>query len=150
LAIGRTVECAISDFDVLLVRPPDKVEVARTLKGRSGSSDWWRNAKSQEDGQALIYSRHFVPRQFAEYAPDPALINGSQMIDERERIFREAAWAGRERRIEKSCATSTCDGHHTYQWKALVADDLRIAHDNAWSNAAPFVADYRVEFQQDD
>jgi len=72
------------------------------------------------------------------------------MIDERERILGEAAWARRERRIEKSCSRSACDGYHTNQWKALMAGDLRIAHDNAWSDAALFVADYRIEFQHDD
>ncbi|SPE37291.1 hypothetical protein SBA3_2610023 [Candidatus Sulfopaludibacter sp. SbA3] len=41
-------------------------------------------AKAKEDRQTLIDGRHFFRRKFAKDAPDPSLVDGSQMVDQSE------------------------------------------------------------------
>src|SRR5438105_59687 len=71
------------------------------------------------------------------------------MIDQREGFFRETALAGREGRIKESFARSARYWHHAHERKALVADNVRIAHDDARSHPTLFVTDGWVEFHQD-
>jgi hypothetical protein len=54
---------------------------------------------SEEERQPVIDGRDLFTRKLAEHAPDPSLVDGSQMVDEREGLFGEAARAGREGRI---------------------------------------------------
>jgi hypothetical protein len=83
--------------------------------------------EAEEDRHALIDGSDLSPRKFAEHAPDPPLVDLSQMIGQREGPFGEAAWAGREGRIKQGLARSPCDRYHAHEWKTLVADHVRIA-----------------------
>jgi hypothetical protein len=71
------------------------------------------------------------------------------MIDQRERFFREAALAGREFRIQKSFTRSAGDWHNANQRKALVADHVWIAHNDAGPHSALFVSNRGIEFDDD-
>src|ERR1017187_10685923 len=98
-------------------------------------------ANAEEGRQPLIDRRHLWACQLSEHAPDPALIDGSQMIDQREGLPGESALAGRQRLIEESLARSPCDRYYAQERKALVADDIRIAHHNARPHPMLFVTE---------
>src|ERR1035441_7337881 len=68
------------------------------------------------------------------------------MIDQREGLPGESALAGRQWRIEESLARSPRDRYHEQERKALVADDIRIAHHNARPHTMLFVTECGVEF----
>ena len=114
------------------------------------SLDRWRArlirpvAKAEEQRQPLIYRGHLLPRKLSKHPPDPSLVNRSQMVDQREGLPGEAALARREWRIQESLARSSRHRHKANQWKALVADDIRIAHHNAGPHAVLFVAECGV------
>jgi hypothetical protein len=57
-------------------------------------------AQAQEDRQSLIDGSHLFLSKFAKYAPDPPLVDGSQMVDQREGLLGKAALAWREGRIK--------------------------------------------------
>ena len=119
------------------------------------SLDRWRTralkpyTETEEGHQPFINRGDLFPRDFAEHAPDSALVDGSQVVDQRERPFREAALPRREFRIQKSFARSAGDWHNANQWKALVTDDLWVAHNYAGSYSPLFVSDGRLEFDND-
>src|ERR1035437_7329409 len=71
------------------------------------------------------------------------------MVDQREGLLGEAALAGRQRRIKESLAQNPCYRHHAHQRKALVADDVRIAHHNAGPHTMLIVTESGVEFHHD-
>src|ERR1017187_3367839 len=106
-------------------------------------------ANAEEGHQPLIDRRHLWARQLPEHAPDPPLIDGSQMIDQREGLPGESALARRQRRIEESLARSPRDRYHAQERKALVANDIWIAHHNAGPHAMLFVTERGVELHYD-
>jgi len=57
-------------------------------------------AKAQVDRQSLIDGSHLFRSKLTKYAPDPPLVDGSQMVDQCEGLSGEAALAGREGRIK--------------------------------------------------
>ena len=63
------------------------------------SLDWWRArivkpvAEAEEQGQPLVERGQLPRRKLAKHAPDPPLVNRSQMVDEREGLPGEAALA---------------------------------------------------------
>src|ERR1035437_7879083 len=71
------------------------------------------------------------------------------MVDQREGLLGEAALAGRQGRIKESLARSPCHRHHAHERKALVADDVRIAHHDAGPHPMLFATDRGVEFHHD-
>ena len=71
------------------------------------------------------------------------------MVDQREGLLGEAALAGRQGRIKESLARSPCHRHHAHERKALVADDVRIAHHDAGPHTMLFATDRGVEFHHD-
>ncbi len=44
-------------------------------------------AKAEEDRQPLVDSSDLFPLKFTEHAPDPPLIDRSQMVDQREGLL---------------------------------------------------------------
>ena len=58
-------------------------------------------AQAEQQRQTLIEGRHLLARQLAEDVPDSALVDRSQMVNQRERLFGEAARSGCERRIQQ-------------------------------------------------
>ena len=71
------------------------------------------------------------------------------MVDQPEGLPGEAALAGREGRIKQSLARSPCDRNDANQRKALIANDVWIAHHDAGPLAMLFVPDGGIEFHQD-
>src|SRR6266852_6052689 len=69
------------------------------------------------------------------------------MVDQCERLLGKAGWACRERWIKKSFARSPCYRHYADERKALVADDVRIAHHDAGPYTMLLVTQCGVEFQ---
>ena len=102
--------------------------------------------KAQENRQSLIDRSHLFLGKFTKYAPDPPLVNGSQMVDQCKGLLGEAAPAGREGRIKQSFARSPSYRYYAYQRKALVADDVRIANYNAGPHTMLLVTQCGVEF----
>ena len=107
-------------------------------------------AEAEKGRQSLIDGGDLFPGKLTKYAPDPALADGSQAIDQRERILCKSAAARCERRIEKSLARSSGYWHHTHEGETLVAGDVRITDHNARSEPTLFVTDGWVQFDQDD
>jgi hypothetical protein len=83
-------------------------------------------AKAQEERQAVIDGSHLFASKLAEYAPDPPLVDGSQMVNQCEGFLGEAAITRHEGRIEQSLAGRACYRHNAHERKALVADDLSL------------------------
>ena len=114
--------------------------------------NWWRICAmkpitdAEEECQTLINGGDLLRRQFSVHAPDPPLVHRSQVIDQRERPFCEAALTGRNWRIQKALAPSAGDRHYSNEWKALVEDNFWIAHDDAGSDATLFVSESGIEF----
>ncbi len=106
-------------------------------------------AETEEDGQSFIDRPHLAAGQFAEHAPDPPFVDGSNVIDQRKRPLREAALSGRKRRIENPLARGSRDRYHAYEREALVACYVRITDDDAGSHTALFVSDGWVEVDDD-
>src|ERR1035437_8121978 len=71
------------------------------------------------------------------------------MVDQCEGLPGEAALAGREGRIKQSLARSPCYRHYAHQRKALVADDVRVAHHDARPHTMLLAAECRVELHHD-
>jgi len=90
------------------------------------SLDGWRvravepATEAKEGCQPLIDGGHLFRRQLAKHAPDPPLVDGSQLVDRREGLLGETALARREGRIKESVARSPAN-----EPKALVGDDIR-------------------------
>jgi hypothetical protein len=119
------------------------------------SLDRWRacapkpSAKGKEGCHTLIDGCDLILREFTENAPDATLVDGSQMVDQREGRLGEATRTGSEWRVEKPFARITRDWHDADERKALVADDVGIAHHDAGLRAALFVTDRGVELDHD-
>ena len=60
--------------------------------------------QAEEDRQPFVDRNGFFLRKFTEDAPDPPLVHGPQMVDQRERLLRDAARTGREHRIQEPLA----------------------------------------------
>jgi hypothetical protein len=74
-------------------------------------------AKAQKDRQSLINGSHLCLSKLTKHAPDSPIVDGSQMVNQREGFLGEAARAGREGRIEQSLAGSPGYRHYTHKWK---------------------------------
>jgi hypothetical protein len=77
--------------------------LSRSAHDRSSLDRWHTRrtqpiSKSQEDRQFLIDGCHLFPSEFAKYAPDPPLIDGSQMVNRRGGLFDEAGGLCKDRR----------------------------------------------------
>src|ERR1035437_2801137 len=120
-------------------------------RGRSISGNWrfvrfaMPATKTQEQRQSLIDGCDLFARKVTEYAANPALVDGSEMVDQREGPLGEAAPAWRQGRIKESLARSPGHRHHAHKGKALVGDDIRIAYDDAGPCTALFAADCWIE-----
>ena len=75
-------------------------------------------AKAEEDRQPLIDSGHLFPRKFPEHAPDPPLVDGSQMVNQREGPLGEAAMAGRQGRITHTTQNRFRVLRHFRSWRS--------------------------------
>ena len=105
--------------------------------------------KPKEERQTAIDSRRFFRRKDAEHPPDPPLIERSEMVNQGEGFLGEstvAPWA--KLRIEKPLARRPRHWHHAYERKALVANNVMIAHDDAWPHAMLFVSNRGIELHQ--
>ena len=105
--------------------------------------------EAEERGQPLVDCGDLFGREFPVDAPHPPLVDRPKLVDQREGFFRKPALAGRKRGIQKSLPRCTHNRHHTNERKALVANDFRIAHDDARSDAPLFVSDRGIEFDDD-
>ncbi len=106
-------------------------------------------AETQEDRQSLIDGSYFFPRKLTEGAPDSPFVDRTQLVDQREGLFGETAWARREGRIKETLARRPSHRRHAHQPKALVADDIRIAYDDAGPHATLLAADGGVKSHHD-
>src|ERR1039457_594737 len=107
-------------------------------------------ANAEEDRQSLIDGSYLFPRKFTEYAPDPPFVDRSQLVDQREGLLGKTALARREGRIKEALPRLPCHRHYAHERKALVADDIRIAHYDAGPHAMLLMANCGVEFHHDD
>ena len=105
--------------------------------------------KTQEQRQPLIDGRDLFPRKVAEYATNPALVDGSEMVDQREGLSGKAAPAWRQGRIKESLARSPGHRDHAHERETLVAYDIRIADYDAGPCTALFAADCGIEIHHD-
>src|ERR1022692_1903889 len=106
-------------------------------------------AEAEQEQQSLSDGGHLFARKFAKHAPDPPLVDGSQLVDQREGLLGETALAGCEGWIKESLAGSPGHRHHAHEPEALVADHVRIAHYDAWPHALLFVAGGGVKSYND-
>ena len=105
--------------------------------------------KTEKGRQSLIDGGDLFPRKLTKHAPHTPLVDGSQMVDQREGPFRKAAAAGRERRIQKSFARSASYRHHAHERKTLIADNVRITDHHTRPHAPLFVTDGGVQLHHD-
>src|ERR1035438_1827860 len=106
--------------------------------------------KTQEQRQSLIDGCDLFARKVAEYATNPAFVDGSEMVDQREGLSGKAAPAWRQGRIKESLARSPGHRDHAHEREALVAYDIRIAYYDAGPCTALFAADCRIEIHHDE
>ena len=71
-------------------------------------------SETQENRQPLIDGRDLFTCKLTERAPDSALVDRSQMVDQREGLLGEAAPARREWRVEKSLTRGPGYGHYAH------------------------------------
>src|SRR5579883_484654 len=105
--------------------------------------------QAQEERQAFVDGCQFLGRQTAVYAPDTPLVDRPQMVDQSERLLRQTARARCERGVQDPFAARTGNRDDAYQRKPLAADHRRVAHDDAWPDAALFMPSGWIEVHQD-
>jgi hypothetical protein len=112
-----------------------------------GRGERWLAAKTEEEREPFVDSEDFFAPKLAEHVPNSPLIERSQMVDQGEGRFDQAAAAWRKGRIKDPRARCPCDWHHAQERKALVADDVRIAYHDARPHTKLLVPEGRVEFR---
>lgn len=98
-------------------------------------------AKAKKHCQALIDRCQLFGLNITVDAQDAPFVDRSEVIDERERFFCQAAGAGLEGRIEQAFSWGASDRYDTNQRKTLIARDVGITYQDARSHATLFVAD---------
>ena len=78
------------------------------------------------------------------------LVHGADLVHERERTLTQPAPTGSQRRIQSAFACRTADRHDGDKAEALVGRDVRVADDDAGPLASLFVADRRIEQDEND
>jgi hypothetical protein len=83
-------------------------------------------AQAEEERQPLIDGSDLFPRKLTEYAPDPPLVDRSQMVDQREGLLGEAALAGRQGRyMPLNCSIEPSDVENCVDCMVASAGRLR-------------------------
>ena len=78
--------------------------------------------KTKISRQALINDRYLSLRNYPKHAPDPSLVNGPQMVDQRKTLLGQSALSRRKSRIKQPLTSSTRYRHYAYKRKALVTN----------------------------
>lgn len=99
-----------------------------------------RATETQEDGKPVVNGSNLLSLEFAERPSDAPLVDGSDVVYERERLLREAALARGQRWIEKSFGWSPGYWYYANKREPLVRNALRIAYNYTGPDASLFAS----------